>query len=109
MSDGLRTELLDDDRLRAMNPGSLDTNTRSITIDTPMSVLDPPRPPKASLASGAGEVRRVSKGRNGHGRRRPEHEDVRLPTVAKLIAFGWSDHQIIFQPEWRVPKTPSQA
>ncbi|MBK5223042.1 MAG: SAM-dependent DNA methyltransferase [Acidimicrobiia bacterium] len=26
-----------------------------------------------------------------------------------MIEGGWSDGQIIFQPEWRVPRTPSQA
>lgn len=43
------------------------------------------------------------------GRRRPEHDDVRLPTVATLLQNGWSEGQIVYQPEWRVPRTPSQA
>lgn len=42
-------------------------------------------------------------------RTRPEHDEVRLPTVAALVALGWSADQIIYQPEWRVPRTPSHA
>jgi type I restriction-modification system DNA methylase subunit len=39
----------------------------------------------------------------------PEHNLVRLPLLEKLRALGWSDEQIQHEPEWRVPKNPSQA
>lgn len=42
-------------------------------------------------------------------RRQTEHLDVRLPTVEALVQLGWKREQILFQPEWRVPRTPSQA
>lgn len=38
-----------------------------------------------------------------------EHTEVRLPTIDKLIKLGWDKNQIQFSPEWRVPKTPSEA
>lgn len=38
----------------------------------------------------------------------PEHSDVRLPLVEKLLALGWSSKQIQWNPEWRVPKNPSE-
>jgi len=41
--------------------------------------------------------------------RGPEHEQVRLPIVDQLRKLGWSDAQIQYEPEWRVPKNPSQA
>lgn len=47
--------------------------------------------------------------RNRRPRRQPEHDEVRIPTLDALVAVGWSDGQIQFQPEWRVPRTPSQA
>lgn len=39
----------------------------------------------------------------------PEHEQVRLPLVEKLLRLGWSEDQLQYEPEWRVPKTPSEA
>ena len=38
-----------------------------------------------------------------------EHTLVRLPIVAELIRMGWNDNQIQYKPEWKVPKTPSEA
>ena len=41
--------------------------------------------------------------------KKPEHALVRLPLVDKLIELGWDEGQIQWSPEWRVPKTPSEA
>jgi len=38
-----------------------------------------------------------------------EHTEVRLPLIDKLIKLGWDKHQLHYEPEWRVPKTPSEA
>lgn len=38
-----------------------------------------------------------------------EHTEVRIPLIAKLIKLGWDKNQIQFDPEWRVPKSPSEA
>lgn len=38
-----------------------------------------------------------------------EHIEVRLPLIEKLLKLGWDKNQIQYQPEWRVPKTPSEA
>ncbi|MDA2040169.1 N-6 DNA methylase [Bacillus cereus] len=38
-----------------------------------------------------------------------EHLYTRLPLIDKLIELGWDPHQLQFQPEWHVPKTPSEA
>lgn len=38
-----------------------------------------------------------------------EHTEVRLPLVEKLIKLGWDKNQLLYEPEWRVPKTPSDA
>ena len=38
-----------------------------------------------------------------------EHTEVRLPLLNELKKLGWEDSQIQFQPEWKVPKTPSEA
>lgn len=38
-----------------------------------------------------------------------EHIEVRLPLVAEFERLGWDKNQIQFQPEWKVPKTPSEA
>lgn len=38
-----------------------------------------------------------------------EHSEVRIPVVKRLIELGWDENQIQFSPEWRVPKTPSEA
>lgn len=39
----------------------------------------------------------------------PEHQEVRLPALKQLIAAGWSEDQIRWRPEWRVPKSPHDA
>ncbi|MBL8030826.1 MAG: N-6 DNA methylase [Candidatus Doudnabacteria bacterium] len=41
--------------------------------------------------------------------KKPEHNLVRLPLVKRLVDSGWSEAQIQFQPEWAVPKSPSEA
>lgn len=38
----------------------------------------------------------------------PEHNDVRLPLIKELLALGWSSNQIQWDPEWKVPKNPSE-
>jgi type I restriction-modification system DNA methylase subunit len=38
-----------------------------------------------------------------------EHRCVRLPTIEKLKELGWTEGQMQWSPEWRVPKTPSEA
>jgi len=38
-----------------------------------------------------------------------EHTEVRLPLIDKLIKLGWDKNQLKYEPEWRVPKTPSDA
>jgi type I restriction enzyme M protein len=43
------------------------------------------------------------------GPKGPEHTEVRLPTVQKLLELGWSEGQLQWDPEWRVPKTPHDA
>ncbi len=43
------------------------------------------------------------------GRKGPEHNEVRLPVVAQLVALGWSEDQLRWSPEWRVPKTPHDS
>lgn len=35
--------------------------------------------------------------------------EVRLPVIAKLVELGWSEGQLRWDPEWRVPKTPHDA
>lgn len=39
----------------------------------------------------------------------PEHTLVRLPVIEALRVLGWSDGQMQWQPEWRVPQSPSEA
>lgn len=39
----------------------------------------------------------------------PEHQNARLPVIAALKALGWTDRQIRWSPEWRVPQSPSEA
>lgn len=39
----------------------------------------------------------------------PENIYVRMPFIDKLIEMGWKKEQIVFQPEWQVPATPSEA
>jgi hypothetical protein len=38
-----------------------------------------------------------------------EHIQTRLPLVERLIKLGWDKNQIQYSPEWRVPKSPSEA
>jgi len=38
-----------------------------------------------------------------------EHRCVRLPTIEKLKELGWTEGQMQWSPEWRVPKTQSEA
>ena len=37
-----------------------------------------------------------------------EHNDVRLPLIDDLLGLGWAPDQLQWEPEWRVPKTPSE-
>lgn len=39
----------------------------------------------------------------------PEHTKVRLPVIEALKVLGWSPAQMQWQPEWRVPKAPSEG
>lgn len=39
----------------------------------------------------------------------PEHERARLPVIEALKVLGWSDRQMQWQPEWRVPQAPNEA
>jgi type I restriction-modification system DNA methylase subunit len=39
----------------------------------------------------------------------PEHQKVRLPVIQALKVLGWSESQLQWQPEWRVPKSPHDA
>lgn len=39
----------------------------------------------------------------------PEHNHVRLPVISKLLELGWSEGQLRWEPEWRVPRTPHDA
>lgn len=39
----------------------------------------------------------------------PENTLARMPFIEKLVEMGWKREQIIYQPEWQVPKTPSEA
>lgn len=41
--------------------------------------------------------------------RGPEHEKVRLPVVEALKIAGWTETQLQWKPEWKVPKSPSDA
>ena len=38
-----------------------------------------------------------------------EHTQTRLPLVAELLKLGWDKNQIQYDPEWKVPRTPSEA
>lgn len=38
-----------------------------------------------------------------------EHLDVRLPLIEEFERIGWDKNQMQFAPEWKVPKTPSEA
>ena len=38
----------------------------------------------------------------------PEHTEVRLPTIQQLTDLGWQDGQLQWEPEWTVPKNPSE-
>ena len=39
----------------------------------------------------------------------PEHTEVRLPVIARLLELGWSEGQLRWDPEWRVPRTPHDS
>ncbi len=39
----------------------------------------------------------------------PENVKTRKPLIEALIGLGWSEKQIKSEPEWRVPKIPSEA
>lgn len=39
----------------------------------------------------------------------PEHHEVRLPLIDKLLSLGWHKNQIQWEPEWKVPKSPNEA
>ena len=39
----------------------------------------------------------------------PEHLKVRLPVIERLKVAGWRASQMQWQPEWSVPKRPSEA
>lgn len=39
----------------------------------------------------------------------PENTLTRVPLIEEFIRLGWDRDQIIDSPEWRVPKTPSEA
>lgn len=39
----------------------------------------------------------------------PEHTQVRLPIVKGLEVLGWAPAQMQWEPEWRVPKAPSES
>ncbi|MGH9944884.1 MAG: HsdM family class I SAM-dependent methyltransferase [Pyrinomonadaceae bacterium] len=32
-----------------------------------------------------------------------------MPVVEQLLSLGWAEGQLVWQPEWRVPKNPSEA
>lgn len=38
-----------------------------------------------------------------------EHTETRLPLINKLIQLGWDKNQLQYDPEWHVPKSPSEA
>ena len=38
-----------------------------------------------------------------------EHTETRLPLIERLIKLGWDKNQLQYDPEWRVPKSPSEA
>lgn len=39
----------------------------------------------------------------------PENTFTRMPLIQKLKDLGWAGNQIVYEPEWQVPKTPSEA
>lgn len=39
----------------------------------------------------------------------PENIYARMPFIEKLVEMGWKKEQIVYQPEWQVPATPSEA
>ena len=39
----------------------------------------------------------------------PENTYARMPFIEKLLEMGWKKEQIIYQPEWQVPATLSEA
>lgn len=39
----------------------------------------------------------------------PEHLQARLPVIEALKVIGWTERQMQWKPEWRVPKSPSES
>jgi len=39
----------------------------------------------------------------------PEHKLVGVPLLDELMKLGWAEDQVRYDPEWKVPKNPSQA
>lgn len=39
----------------------------------------------------------------------PENTETRLPLISKLEKLGWDKKQMMWEPEWKVPKRPSEA
>ena len=39
----------------------------------------------------------------------PENKYTRMPLILQLVEMGWDVNQMQFDPEWVVPKTPSEA
>lgn len=39
----------------------------------------------------------------------PEHRKTRAPVIEALRILGWTERQLKWQPEWRVPARPSEA
>ena len=38
-----------------------------------------------------------------------EHTNVRIPLLAEFERLGWDPNQMQYEPEWKVPKSPSEA
>lgn len=39
----------------------------------------------------------------------PENMLTRQPLIEEFVSLGWNREQILYSPEWKVPKTPSEA
>lgn len=39
----------------------------------------------------------------------PENKYTRMPLIDKLVEMGWDINQMQYNPEWFVPKSPSEA
>ncbi|RMB71835.1 hypothetical protein AYK61_21895 [Rhodococcus sp. SBT000017] len=62
-----------------------------------------------STASPSGNETLFSKDGPGRTLSGPEHQQVRLPAIEKLVTLGWKREQLQWKPEWRVPKSPHDA